>query len=259
MTGGMQMRLFGQMVRMADGAEGGGDPTPAPGAPAAGTPPAGTPPAENTPPAAALDGTLLSPKPGEEPPKAPDAKPPETPAEEAKPLDPKDYKVELPEGLTQDDELLTSFLEGAAKGGMDNDSVNAVVASLAPKIAERLAAPQKAWTELNTGWQDEIKAQPDIGGAKLEGTVSTIQKAIDLVSVGYTDHTGKQVSAAEQALAVRQALTMTGAGNNPVLIRLFFDLAKTHVEGGVVPGNGPAAPPKTGATALYPNTPPRGA
>ena len=162
----------------------------------------------------------------------------DTPAPE--PMKPEDYKLELPEGITADDPLLTAFLEGAAKGGMDNESVQAVVSSLGPKLAEQLAAPMKAWTSLNEQWQAEVKADPVIGGANLPATIKTVADAISLVSTP------------EEAQAAREALTMTGAGNNPAIVRLMHRMASRLVEKGAVQGNSPAES-RSAAAVLYPS------
>ncbi len=217
---------------------------------AASTPAVETPttPAVETAPEAqpALKDTLLS----AEPPKTKGDKP-ATEGEKEKgagegnkpapePMKPEDYKLELPEGITADDPLLTAFLEGAAKGGMDNESVQAVVSALGPKLAEQLQAPVKAWTTLNETWQAEVKADPVIGGANLPATIKTVADAISLVSTP------------EEAQAAREALTMTGAGNNPAIVRLMHRMASRLVEKGAVQGNSPAES-RSAAAVLYPS------
>lgn len=156
------------------------------------------------------------------------------------PMKPEDYKLELPEGITADDPLLTAFLEGAAKGGMDNESVQAVISSFGPKLAEQMAAPMNAWTTLNETWQAEVKADPVIGGANLPATIKTVADAISLVSTP------------EEAQAAREALTMTGAGNNPAIVRLMHRMASRLVEKGAVQGNSPAES-RSAAAVLYPS------
>lgn len=223
-------------------------PAPAEAAPA----PAAAAPAEAAPaPAAAapnedvLDNSLLSTPPakegegetkGDQP--GADKKEGEQSAPEIKP---EDYKVELPEGIKADDPLLVSFLEGAAKGGMDNESVQAVINSLGPKLAEQMQAPIKRWIDLNEQWVAEVKADPVIGGDKLPVAQETVWQAMALVSKP------------EEVVAVREALNMTGAGNNPAIIRLLYNMAKRLVEPGAVKGNAPAEPTKSVAALLYPS------
>lgn len=235
-----------RIVRMADdgGAGGAADPG------TASTPAVETPPAADPTPAVqpALTDTLLSADPaktegdkpateGEKKDGAGEGEKKDTPAPE--PIKPEDYKLELPEGITADDPLLTAFLEGAAKGGMDNESVQAVVSALGPKLAEQMAAPMKAWTTLNETWQAEVKADPVIGGANLPTTIKTVQDAMNLVGTP------------EEVAACREALTMTGAGNNPAIVRLMHRMASRLVEKGAVQGNSPAES-RSPAAVLYP-------
>jgi len=190
---------------------------------------------------AALDNTLL----GTSPEKAGEAEPPGADKKEGEPsapeIKPEDYKIEMPEGIKADDPLVVAFLEGAAKGGMDNESVQAVISTLGPKLAEQMQAPMRAWVDLNEQWLAEVKADPVIGGDKLTTTQETVWQAMALVSKP------------EEVLAVREALNLTGAGNNPAIIRLLFNMAKRLVEPGPVKGKAPTEPAKSPAALLYPN------
>lgn len=241
-----------RIVRMAEdgGAGGAGGATADPGT--ASTPAVETTTASTTEAAPevqpALKDTLLSAEPektegdkpateGEKKDGAGEGEKKDTPAPE--PMKPEDYKLDLPEGIAADDPLLTAFLEGAAKGGMDNESVQAVVSSLGPKLAEQMAAPMKAWTSLNEQWQAEVKADPVIGGANLPTTIKTVQDAMNLVGTP------------EEVAACREALTMTGAGNNPAIVRLMHRMASRLVEKGAVQGNSPAES-RSPAAVLYP-------
>lgn len=260
----MLITRINRMVRSADtGASGGGEAapvtTPAPDAAAA-------PTAEFTPTADALkqagvttgvDQSLLSTS--AEPPagEGDAAKPPEGDAaktDEAKKDDaaapvemkPEDYDLTYPEGINPDSELVQDFLAGAAKGGMDKESAQALLDVLGPKLAEQLNAPHKAWQEMNANWAAEIKADPEIGGTNLAKTVDTVHRAIALVSTP------------EEATAVKHALTLTGFGNNPVGVRLLHRMATRLVESkGPVTG-ATAAPVPSLAERLYPSAAKRG-
>lgn len=229
------MRLFhSRLVRAAD-VEG--------AAPAAAT---GAPAAPDTttdaPAAPVLPPTLLSAEPSAEADNQTeqDAKAEPTKAEptKAEPLNPEDYKIDVPTGIDADDPLLTAFLEGAAKGGMDNDSVQAVISTLGPKLAEQIAAPMKAWIATNEAWQAEVKADPIIGGANLPATVKTISDALHL----FSDQA--------EATAFREMLTATGAGNHPAAVRVLHKWASRLTEKGAVQGT-PAPAARDAATLLY--------
>jgi hypothetical protein len=182
-----------------------------------------------------LDGGPEKPAEGDTP--GADTKEGEPSAPEIKP---EDYNVELPEGIGKDDPLLVSFLEGAAKGGMDNESVQAVINTLGPKLVEQMQAPIKAWVDLNEKWVAEVQADPVIGGDKWPMAKETVLQAMTLVLTP------------EETRATREALGLTGAGNNPAVIRLLYSMARRLVEPGPVKGNAPTEPPKSAAALLYP-------
>ena len=214
--------------------------------------PADTAPAQA--PATVLDTPLVAPEPepaadsvpGAEPDKKPDdaaTKPEEPKKDEPPALKPEDYVVELPEGLTREDPILASFLEGAARGGMDNESVQAVIAAVGPKMMEQIRAPYEQWIATNNAWKDEIKADPELGGEKLlTHTIPTIQQAINI-------HVPEAVRA-----PLFEALHVTGAGNHPAIVRALYALSSklTEVAAKPVQANSPASG-RNAAAALYPS------
>lgn len=218
--------------QLADGA--GGDSGAAGAQPAAveapgGAPAAAAPPAAE--PVAALDGTLLSPKESE---KA---------AEPAIEIKADDYKDSVPEGLKADDPLVAKFFETAAGNKLSKDAVAAVLKDIAPVMQQQAQvaaeAQLKTWTDLNTTWANQVKSDPEMGGAKFEATVQRITSAIDLSCTP------------EQAAAARQALTLTGAGNHPAIVGLLYRMASRLTEGGLAEGGGPTEV-KSPSSILYP-------
>ena len=205
----------------------------APAAPAAPAVPAAAPPAV----AGNVLGEAIQPDPA-----APAA--PAVPEVAPEPIKPESYleALKLPEGLAKDDPLLTSFLDGAARGGMDQESVQAVVEAMGPQITKALSAPYEAWKSLQEQWQGAVKTDPVIGGDKTAAVVATINRALT------------QVCGADLP-AVKEALEITGGGNNPAIIKAFYLLAQGLVErSGPVTGT-PTDPRPAGEAAakLYPS------
>lgn len=179
-------------------------------------------PISPTPAPSALEQTLLDAPPAETP--------PETPAEPAAPIDPASYEIKLPEGMTREDPMIASFLESAAGAKLDGAAVQTVIDTMAPKIAEHLAAPYRAWAELNNTWQAEIKADPVLGGTNLPASVAAINGAIDRFGTS----------------ELKDALRSTGAANNPHVFRFLHKLASAYAEASpVVAGNSGATTPPT--------------
>jgi hypothetical protein len=79
-----------------------------------------------------------------------------------------------------------------------------------------------AWAEQNTKWQNEVKADQELGGAKLDEVKQTISKVLDNTELSDPK--------------VREVLDFTGAGNHPAIIRTFYRWAQKLSEGGSVAG-----------------------
>lgn len=110
----------------------------------------------------------------------------------------------------------------------------------------------QAWNDLQAKWEVDAKADPVIGGANLDPALANISKLIDQYSTGPD---GK----ADPAFAsqFRDALDLTGAGNNPAVIRFLSTVAKALVKEGtpVQPGS-PGNSERTAAQILYPDMKP---
>ncbi|MFZ0931248.1 MAG: hypothetical protein WAN11_21760, partial [Syntrophobacteraceae bacterium] len=113
------------------------------------------------------------------------------------------------------------------------------------KIKALTEAPYKAWSEMQTKWQAEVKADPEIGGTKFQDSV----KAAALVF--QPGESNPFVTNDADAQALRDALNMTGAGNNPALVKLFVRMGNLLKEPGSLTG-GPVNKTKDFLNAMYP-------
>lgn len=180
--------------------------------------------------------TSLLDKPAEEA-KAPEA---EKPAEEPKAIDPASYEVKLPEGITREDPLVAAFLEGAAGAKLDGAAVQAVLDKTAPLVAEAMQAPYKAWNDLNTAWKDQFRADPELGGANFDNTLGVINGALDRFGTP----------------ELKEALRLTGAANNPHILRYLHALSLPYAEGrpvGASPGATSGDPGQRALASMYPS------
>lgn len=205
-------------------------PTPTP-TPEAAPAPAAAPEAVD-PPSAVRDSLL-----GGEP------KPAEPKPAEAAPAEFKIEDVKLPEGLTIPEALAPKLTEVAKETGLTAAQLSAL-APLHEQIVKEVADQSvKTYQETNDKWIAEVKADPKIGGDKLEGTLQSISKVLD------------QYGTPE----LRTALAYTGAGNHPEVIRFMAKIATQLNEGGPTRAGSPTGdsgkPAGKGAQALYPNLP----
>lgn len=163
-------------------------------------------------------------------------------ASEDKPFDTKVLK--LPEGFEVHKELMGKFGEFATTAKLSPEQAQAQVdffqTNIAPMLAQAQKAPYEAWDTLKGNWQAEIKADPVVGGPKLEASINGIVKMIDAVG-------------GENAKEIRQALKITGAADNPAIFKLLTKLSQAMNEGGQIKAGSPATPPKSAAQTLYPN------
>jgi hypothetical protein len=202
--------------------------------PAASPAPEAVPPAGGTPPATELGAAT---PPAAEPPKAPEApKSPEPVAFDA-------TKLTLPEGMKADDPVFKSFAETFTDDKLDPQTRGQKLLDLYKDAVSGIREQtMKVWTDTNEAWKNQVRADPEIGGAKFEATKTTIAKAID--SLG-----------PELSVAFRQGLDATGAGNHPAIWKGLAKMAGLLTEGGHVSGNPPASAKPTIKEAFYPNSP----
>jgi hypothetical protein len=195
--------------------------------------------------------------------KAPEAPSPETKSttdsksllnqEESKPpaeAVPEKYEAfKVPEGFTLDETASKEVNEMFKDLKLTQSQGQKLVDYYAKQMQQASQAPYEHWKKMQTDWEAEIKADPEIGG-RLQEVRQTIGRALD----GLGDPKLTQ--------AFRDAMDLTGSGNNPAFVRAFFKLAKQVTEGGGVAAGGPSkfgqiAPGSserpTAAKSIYPN------
>lgn len=149
-------------------------------------------------------------------------------------------KLTLPEGFAPDEKLMGSFKDLMTADLPPQERGQKLIELYSGALKQVGEANSKAWTDLNAQWVNEVKADPEIGGAKYDTTKATIAKAID--TLGPKD-----------AASFRQALDVTGAGNNLAVWRAMAKFAKAVTEGQHVGGSPPKDTPDIGAT-FFPNS-----
>ncbi|HYA40880.1 MAG TPA: hypothetical protein VEF34_06230 [Syntrophobacteraceae bacterium] len=153
----------------------------------------------------------------------------------------------LPEGVTMDEAQTSEFKSFAKEQDLTQEQAQKVLEFGAAKIKDLTEAPYKAWSDMQTKWQAECKADPDIGGTKFEQSIK------DAALVFTPGESNPFVGSADEAKALREALSATGAGNNPAIVRLFVQMGRLLAEPGPLTGK-PAATDKQGdlLAKMYP-------
>ncbi len=174
---------------------------------------------------------------------APETPAPETPAPEA----PVQLDLKLPDGFTVDDTAMASLKEVVSDQNLSPQERGQKLVDLYAKQVEALnASNAKAWTDTQAGWQAELSSDPVLGGDKMPAALEVIGKAFDQ----YGDKDGR----------AREAFDITGAGNNPHIVRMIHKMAEALSEGTYVkplnPVNGRGPAGKTAGQILYGNNNP---
>jgi hypothetical protein len=170
-------------------------------------------------------------------PKLEEPKPGDKPAEPEVPIEYQAFT--LPEGVELNAEKLGEFTKIAADAKLPQEVAQKIVDLYSSELKTLSEAPMRAWTELQTKWRDETKNDPEIGGANFD-------KNLAMTKAGLKNLLG------EGADKFFEALNVTGAGNNPEIIRGLFKAAQSHAPASPVAGRPASGGGKSAGSTLYP-------
>jgi len=171
---------------------------------------------------------------------APEPEPTPEPAPGSKP-EPVTYTdFRLPEGATIDAAALDQARALFAQAGLPQDEAQKFVDLAVSREQAAAARGVQAFVDLQNKWVSEIKADPEIGGVRLEASMAQAARAIDRLGVP----------------GLKEALNLTGAGNNPAIVKAFVRLGQMVSEDRFAPGRA-AAPPasRSPAETIYDGNP----
>lgn len=164
-----------------------------------------------------------------------------------------DFKV--PEGLTLDPKILEQVGPLFKELGLTQEQAQKLVDFQAKHEGEAQAAADKVMTDMRAEWRGEVVKDPALGngtdGLKPE-VQANITKAVEAIGD------------AKGIAAFKEAMNLTGAGDNPALIRGLNAMGKLLSEGTLVRGGGPSAAGQSApgaanrpspAQAMYPSLP----
>jgi len=169
---------------------------------------------------------------------APDAPAAETPAPE--PEAPAYGAFKLPDGTTVDGESMAQATELFKEAGLPQEQAQKFIDLALSREQAAATRGVQAFVDLQTKWVSEIKADPEIGGARFEASMASGGRAIDRLGVP----------------GLREALNLTGAGNNPAIVKPFVRLGQMVSEDRFMPGrNAAPAVPRSAAEVIYDGNP----
>jgi len=202
-------------------------PSAAPATPATFTPDPTKSEAENAAAKATFDKAAADAKAAEDSAKANDTK-----------LNPfKPEEIKLPEGMSVDPALSKSFSDIINSSGVPRDVAQKLVDLQVQSMKAISEEGTRAWTETQENWRKEITADPMFAGENLTKHTTAISRLLDT-------HGSPEV---------RQAFDITGAGNNPAIVKFLAKVASTFTEGTLVQSNTPTGQATPLENRLYPS------
>ena len=150
---------------------------------------------------------------------------------------PSAYEIKAPEGLRFEGDVQTALTSVARELDLSNEAAQKVVDSMAPALAKQGMAAAEA---MLGNWLTETKADPVIGGAKLDETVRLAQKGLELGGPGLRKVLGPLAAGG------------TGLGNQRDVLAFLAEVGRrVSPDPKVVTGAAPAnAPPKSAEERL---------
>lgn len=144
---------------------------------------------------------------------------------------PEKYELAL-EGVTLDAEMVAEAEPILRELNLSNDDANKLLPMAAKLVDKTQASTMQmladAGAQQKKDWLDAFVADPEIGGAKREETEHLAAKGLDALGFTQTGH-GKD---GKEPHPFRRALTESGFGNHPDMIRAFRRLGELAGEDG---------------------------
>ncbi len=173
-----------------------------------------------------------------------DGEPPKEPEKRA----PEEYAdFTAPEGLKLDESTLGDYKALAKEMDLTQEQAQKLLEFGGDKLKAQLEAPYQLWRDTQVKWQSEIKADPEIGGANYD---ASIKAAGEVFKPGPGNPLVKNEADAQ---ALRRALNVTGAGNNPAVVKFFVRLGKVISEPASLVGKAPKSTQADFLNQLYPS------
>lgn len=149
---------------------------------------------------------------------------------------PEKYEFTKPEGFEGelDEGALEAFEPIAKELGLSQEQADKLVAIHAETVQKQQQAMADQHSQQMEAWTNELREDPDFGGAKFDANVKSAQKAVETFG----------------SEGLKKALEETGLGNHPDLVRTFAMIGKSISEDGFVSG-GKSGGERSAADVFY--------
>lgn len=146
--------------------------------------------------------------------------------------------LKIPDGFELDEATSGKFLETFNNQELSPEArAQALLDLHAEVLTSASEANSQAWTEMQDQWQNEVRSDPEIGGQKLQTTLTSVGKLLD------------QFGTPE----LRSVFDLTGAGNNVHMVKFLASIASHLTESSSAVQGSPAGAQASLAERMYPS------
>jgi hypothetical protein len=147
-----------------------------------------------------------------------------------------EFTLKMPEETLLSESVLDDIASIAKEQGLSDEQAQKFLDKQSEVISNYHEDLETQFDDQVTAWGDEIKADKELGGDNLEGSIMLAKRAV-------TEFAGEEFLA---------ELDKTGYGNHPQLFRMLTKIGKELSAGDLVEGNRTAPDPKSFADRFYP-------
>lgn len=146
-------------------------------------------------------------------------------------------EVKFPDGTQVDQAMVSSFVDVVNEFGLPRTAVAKLLDLQQKAMLANSEAGSRDWAKMQETWTGEVMKDPEIGGQNWPQVQTKIGGLLDTFG----------------SPELRQAFDLTGAGNNPHVVRFMSKVANILSESGYISSNASGATEKSAAEILYPN------
>lgn len=139
---------------------------------------------------------------------------------------PEEYAdFEMPDGIQLNEELGSEFKTAAKEMNLTQEQAQKFITIQSEYVAAQQKATQDAFIEQTNAWADEVKADTEFGGSKLDSTLATASRALDKYGTP----------------ELKELLNSSGLGNHPEMVRFVARVGRSVSEDTLEVGGQPSS------------------
>ena len=146
-------------------------------------------------------------------------------------------EIKFADGTQVQPDMAAAFTDVVNKYGIPRDAVAALIDLQQKATLANSEAGSRDWAKMQADWTEAVMKDPEIGGQKWPEVQTKIGSLMDRFG----------------SPELRQAFDLTGAGNNPHVVRFMSKVAEHLTEPGFISSGKGGTGQKTDAEILYPN------